>query len=98
MKGQVAKIDLKKTGVFRPATSKDIFYDNVVFLVADECKLIRMTIEEVLNPSDKFKAFVFDGCRYGLHGLYVLIDNNALHSEISELRRKIESIKEVLKA
>lgn len=98
MKSTIAKIDLNKTGVFRPASSKDVFEGNIVFLVADENKLIRMVVEEVLNPSDDFKAFMFDGCRYGLDGLYVVINNNELHAQVIELKRKIKSIKEVLKA
>lgn len=96
-KSTIVKVNLEDIGLFRPAFSGDIYEYNVVFLVGNGSKLIRMVIEEVINPDSEFKAFTFDGCRYGLDGLYVLIKDSELHSQIIELQNKISSIKEILK-
>lgn len=95
-KPTIVKINLFDSGVFRPAKSTDIFEGNTVFLVGDGAKLIKMTVEEVINPSSDFKAFTFDGCRYGLDGLYVLHKDSELHSKITVLQNKLSSIKEIL--
>lgn len=95
-KSTIVKVNLKDIGLFRPAFSGDIYEHNVVFLVGDGSKLIRMVIEEVINPDSEFKAFTFDGCRYGSKGLYVLINNGELHTEIIKLQNKISRIIEVL--
>ena len=64
--------DIKKIGLFRKATEYDIIVNNTVYSICDNNKLVKMNIDEVLYPSDDFKAFVFNGCRYGLLDLYVL--------------------------
>jgi len=67
------KFDLKEIGLFREATPTDIIEGNTVFLVGDGNVMHKFTIDEVLRPSDPWKAFCADdGCRYGLEDLYVL--------------------------
>ena len=57
---------------FRKAIPEDIVVGNVVYLMGDFKELHTFEIDEVLRPSDKYKAFVADdGCRYGLEDLYV---------------------------
>jgi len=57
---------------FRQATSKDIVADATVYIEGDDGDLHKKVIEEVLRPSDEFKAFsADDGCRYGLDGCYI---------------------------
>jgi len=57
---------------FVQANPTDIFQGNIVYIDSDSGDLIRMTIEEVLRPSDQWKAFCADdGCRYGLDGCYI---------------------------
>ena len=69
----LVKFDIDQIGLFRPATERDIFVDNVVYLIGDDNIMYRKVIEEVLRPSDPWKAFCAeDGCRYGLEDLYVL--------------------------
>ena len=54
-----------------PATSNDIKVGNVIWLDGDN-GLVWMIIEEVLKPTDMFKAFIAeDGCRYGLDSCYI---------------------------
>lgn len=96
MKATKVKIDLTTIGIFRKASSKDIVEGNTVFLVADGDNLIRMTVEEVLRPNDLHKAFIYDGCRYGLDGLYVLLSNSELVSEMQRLQSIINTINELL--
>lgn len=95
-KSITVRVNLKDVDVFRPAFSGDIYEDNVVFLVGDGSQLIRMVIEEVIDPYSEFKAFTFDGCRYGLDGLYVLRKDSELHAKITKLENKISLIKEAL--
>ncbi len=90
------KVNMDEIGIFRQAKSKDVFEGNIVFLVGDGPELYRLTVEEVLRPNDPHKAFVFDGCRYGLDGLYVLLSGSELQSEVDELRNKLASIKQIL--
>lgn len=94
----VVTINLKDIGIFRPAFSGDVYEGNVVFLVGDGNKLIRMIIEEVIDPDSEFKAFTFDDCMYGLDGLYVLRKDGELHDEITKLQSIISKIKEVLES
>lgn len=66
-------VDLEEIGLFRQATELDIVVGNVVYIVGDDDILYRKEIEEVLSPSDPWKAFCAeDGCRYGLDDLYVV--------------------------
>lgn len=90
------KVNMATIGIFRKATSKDVFEGNTVFLVGDGPELYRMTVEEVLSPTDEYKAFMFDGCRYGLDGLYVLLSSSELQSEVQRLRNKLNAIHEIL--
>jgi len=56
----------------REATPDDIVTGKTVYLSVDS-EIHTKVIDEVLRPSDKWKAFCADdGCRYGLDGLYVL--------------------------
>jgi hypothetical protein len=69
----IATVNLEEIGLFRPATELDIVVGNIVFSVGDDDILYRKKIEEVLHPSDPWKAFCADdGCRYGLQDLYVV--------------------------
>ena len=69
----LVKFDIDQLRLFRPATERDIFVDNIVYLIGDDNIMYRKEIEEVLRPSDPWKAFCAeDGCRYGLEDLYVL--------------------------
>lgn len=95
MRNTRVNFDIKSIGIFRKATSRDITDGNTVFLVGDGDELHRMIVEEVLQPNDPYKAFMFDGCRYGLDGLYVLLSNSELHSEINRLSDKLASIYEI---
>lgn len=59
----------------RQAEIEDIIEGNEAFLISDDewIELRHITIDEILNKNDKYKAFTAsDGCRYGLDGLYVL--------------------------
>lgn len=57
----------------REAEPKDIVLGNELILLGDDEKLFVMKIEEVLHPSDPYKAYVAqDGCRYGLEDSWVI--------------------------
>lgn len=74
------------SNIFRPAVPADIKEGQVVFIHSDEGEMVRMTIEEVLRPSDQWKGFVAsDGCRYGLEGCYI----GTLETEDALLKDKI---------
>lgn len=67
------KFDIDEIGLFRQATELDIVVGKVVYIIGDDNIMYRKVIEEVLTPSDPWKAFsADDGCRYGLDDLYVL--------------------------
>jgi hypothetical protein len=69
----IIQFDLEQIRLFKPATELDIVVGNVVYLIGDDDIMYRKVIEEVLNPSDLWKAFCADdGCRYGLQDLYVI--------------------------
>lgn len=68
--------DIEKIGLFRKAIKTDVIVNNTVYAICDDNELFKMNIDEILYPDDDFKAFVFDGCRYGLFNLYVLDDNS----------------------
>ena len=56
----------------RVANSSDIVVGNTVYVWGDDKKFHEKKIDEVIRPSDDWKAFVGDdGCRYGLVDLYV---------------------------
>ena len=54
----------------RPANVGDV-HPGVVFWYPDRDGPKWCIVEEVLHPSDSFKAFMADGSRYGLEGAYV---------------------------
>jgi hypothetical protein len=94
---KTVKIDLESTRIFRKATSYDIVQGNIVFMVTDNNELVKEVIEEVLNPTDDFKAFVSDdGCRYGLHDLWVLTSNKDYLSQLHEVTDKLIRIKKIV--
>jgi len=55
----------------RPATPADVIVGAVIWKpdFDGDCKWC--VIDEVLHPDDDFKAWVSDGCRYGLHRAFV---------------------------
>jgi hypothetical protein len=56
--------------ILRPATPEDIVLNNIIW-VHDEDRIVWQVVEEVLNPKDNWKAYDFDGCRYGLYDAFV---------------------------
>jgi hypothetical protein len=54
--------------VLRPMTPKDVREDVVVF--SDDLSYW-LVIEEVRHPTDPFKGWVSDGCRFGYQGKLV---------------------------
>lgn len=56
----------------RSATAQDIAVGQVVWYREDSSHWL--IVDEVLNPSDSFKAFLSDGCRYGLDGALIEVD------------------------
>jgi len=71
-------VDLDEIGLFRPATPEDIFVGNIVYLIGDGEEMYRKEVQEVLSPSDPWKAFCADdGCRYGLDDLFVICSQKA---------------------
>jgi len=94
---KIVKIQIDELGVFRKATPKDIFEGNIVYLVGDGSNLHKQVIEEVINPEDDFKAYVADdGCRYGLHDLWILKSSSELHSEIQKLKTALKDIEKII--
>lgn len=86
--------NLEKIGLFRKATSKDIVEGNIVYKIGDGDEMHKMTIDEVLRPDDNWKAFdADDGCRYGLHDLWILKTSNELQQRIDILENVIHSIR-----
>jgi len=59
--------------VLTQATAANIIEGSIIWYVTDdELQTCWVIVEEVLNPSDEFKAFCADdGCRYGLDGAYI---------------------------
>lgn len=56
----------------RPVLPSDIFGGNVIYYFdKEDVSSFWNVVEEVLYPSDDFKAYVYNGCRYGLLGAYV---------------------------
>lgn len=55
----------------RPATAADVVVGAVIWKpdFDGDCKWC--VIDEVQHPNDDFKAWVSDGCRYGLHQAFV---------------------------
>ena len=90
-------VNLEEIGLFRKAICSDIIEGNIVFLIGDSEEMHKITIEDVYNKNDEFKAFcASDGCRYGLYNLYVLKAETELEQEISKLKNVIENIKSSL--
>ena len=59
--------------VERPATKEDIVAENEIYILCDDGRKHLKYIEDVLRPSDPFKAFcATDGCRYGLDSAYII--------------------------
>lgn len=62
----------------RQAEPKDIISGATVYILGDDNELHKMAIEDVLRPSDPWKAFCADdGCRYGLDGCFIKEEPNA---------------------
>lgn len=66
----------------RQAEAKDIFEGSLIWLPShvDDPEFEEQDdwpfpcwhiVEEVLHPSDEWKAYCFNGCRYGLNGAFV---------------------------
>ncbi len=54
----------------RPATARDIVLGAVLWYPAwDDTKWA--IVEDVIHPDDDFKAYMWDGSRYGLSGAFV---------------------------
>jgi len=54
-----------------PISETDVTVGRTVWILADGGYMVKKTIEQVLCPSDPWKAFCADdGCRYGLDGTY----------------------------
>ena len=83
----IVTFDLDQIGLFKPATELDISVGNVVYLIGDGNIMWRKVIDEVLRPSDPYKAFcATDGCRYGLEDLYVLSPINNKDKKIKKFK------------
>ncbi len=54
----------------RPATPDDIKLNNVIWSFNEDGAYWHI-VEEIHNPSDSFKGYSFEGCRYGLDGAFV---------------------------
>ena len=54
----------------RPATPDDIVIDNVIWYPRETGGYWAI-VDEVIHPDDRFKAYVYNGCRMGLDGAYV---------------------------
>jgi len=91
--------DLEKIGLFRKAEPSDVVEGNIVYLIGDGDEMHKITIEEVYRPNDDWKAFCADdGCRYGLHDLWVLKSGNDLQKRIDILENAVSSIRSSLNA
>lgn len=60
----------------RPATAEDIVIGAVIWYHRGPDELFPtewgwLEVEEVRDPGDEWKAFISDGCRYGLYGAFV---------------------------
>jgi hypothetical protein len=54
----------------RPANERDIIAGAILWY-PDWPKQKWVIVEHVHHPSDRFKAFSYKGCRYGLDGAYI---------------------------
>lgn len=62
---------------FRPATPEDIIVENVIWYQGGDDGIFWQIIEEVYRSCDNFKAYCGeDGCRYGLDGAFVRVNDN----------------------
>jgi len=58
--------------IFRQANSEDLIVGKTVYIEGDDGDLHKKTIEVVLRPHDRWKAFCADdGCRYGWDGCFI---------------------------
>lgn len=90
------KANLKELDIFRIATEEDIVVGKIVFVIGDSDRIHKKLIQEVLRPSDPWKAFsADDGCRYGLEDLFVLKSNSDLLEENDDLKHRIKHIQEI---
>ncbi len=61
--------------VVRYANDKDIIKGAILWYADDS--VYWLMVEEVLRPSDPYKAYIaHDGCRYGLDGAFVEVVND----------------------
>jgi len=61
----------------RPMTAEDVKVGQVVWRKpedVDENYPLWQIVEEIRDPRDKWKAFIYNGCRYGLDGAFVEVD------------------------
>lgn len=71
-----ATADAKLPDSLRPATPTDIVVDAVLWYPDnDEGHPKWCIVDEVRDPGDAFKAFISDGCRYGLEGCFVEVES-----------------------
>lgn len=57
----------------RPAEAKDVFLGNVLWY-PDWNERKWAIVEDVRHPDDNWKAYLFQGVRYGLRGAFVEVD------------------------
>ena len=59
----------------RQAVARDIVEGAIIWYPEGDDGPFWVMVEEVMYPSDNWKAFVAeDGCRYGLHGAFVEVE------------------------
>jgi hypothetical protein len=61
----------------RPMIATDVVVGQVVWYQredVDEGFPLWQIVEEIRDPRDKWKAFISNGCRYGLDGAFVEVD------------------------
>lgn len=74
----------------RPMVQSDIKIGQRLIMIGDDNDLYYKTIDEVLNPSHQFKAFVCDdGCRYGLDGCWILDKVKEDITKVKEIKKNI---------
>ena len=81
----------------RPATAADIVFGATIHYKHGDDGPFTRTVEEVLRPSDPYKAFsADDGCRYGLDDAYVDVMTDKLDVEGIRERVKKDSVQIIL--
>lgn len=61
---------------FRPAVAEDIVLGAIIWYKEGDDGPFWAIVEELNYTGDDWKAFSFDGCRYGLNGAFVEVDND----------------------